>query len=63
MPLWRAEIVGEGARLEQKRLHVPSGDAVNPLQDDTRRDFMRIYIGIMLMALFVWFIFLILMLP
>jgi hypothetical protein len=58
-----AQTVGEGARLGQKDLHLPSGDAANSLEDDTRRDFIKTSIAIVLVALFVWFIFLILMLP
>jgi hypothetical protein len=58
-----AETVGEGARLGQKDLHLPSGDAANSLEDRTRRDFIKTAIAIMLVTLFVWFIFLVLMLP
>jgi hypothetical protein len=60
---WAAETRSEGARLEQRSLHISSGDSAKSLQDDTRRDFVKISIGIMLLALFVWFIFLIIMLP
>jgi hypothetical protein len=58
-----AETVGEGARLGQKSLHIPSGDAANSLEDDTRRDFIKTSIAIMLVALFVWFIFLTIVIP
>jgi hypothetical protein len=58
-----AETVGEGARLGQKSLHLPSGDAANSLEDDTRRDFIKTSIVIMLVALFVWFIFLTIVIP
>jgi len=58
-----AETVGEVARLEQRSLHLPSGDAANSLEYDPKRAFIYRLIGIMLIALFVWFILLVLMLP
>lgn len=61
--LWPAETVSEGARLEQKSLHLASGDAANSLEDDTRRDFIKTSIAIMLVALFIWFIFLVFIMP
>ena len=58
-----AEVVGEGARLGQRSLRLASGDAAPSLEDDTRRDFIKTSIVIMLAALLVWLIFLIFMLP
>jgi hypothetical protein len=58
-----AETVGEGARLEQRVLHIPPGHAANSLEYDPRRAFIYRLVGIMLVALFVWFILLVLMMP
>jgi hypothetical protein len=30
--VWAAEISNEGAHLDQKSLHIPSGDAANPFK-------------------------------
>jgi hypothetical protein len=61
--LWRAEIIGDAVRQDQSGLHLPPGEASKSVEDDTRMDFIKTSIAIMLVALFVWFIFLVFMMP
>ena len=58
-----AETVGEGARLEQRVLHLPPGDSADSLEYDPGKAFIYRLIGVMLVALLVWFILLVLMMP